>query len=254
MIHGYNDSNKSKVEVLSKEQLYTVLNQLIQGGELPSVDEDTAFVTMLKSIVDGGTYKIGFCTQAQFNQLERAGELEANAYYIIIDDDSYETLSQSVSDLINDCDELDSRINILDTDFRALESKDKVVGTDAFTANIINRGNEIELNIYVNGVKLSAISLTYNDVQLMFGASQISVKNRLSRTLKLKSELKAINSFTHDDVNKYHRVERQSGDMFYPCQLIWDNDTDTMMCYYFDGNTFTRVQKTNVICYYYSYE
>lgn len=92
MAHYVHDEKNNRIEALSKEEIYTLLAEAIQEGELPSVDEDTAFVTMFKSIVDGKTYKMAFCTQAQYNQLEAQGLLVANAYYIITDDETYDDI------------------------------------------------------------------------------------------------------------------------------------------------------------------
>lgn len=99
MIHGYNDTNKNKVEVLSKEEVYALLAEAIQEGQLPVVPQATAFVTMIKSIVDGRAYKIGFCTQATYNELVAQGELETNALYVITDDDTYDELEATITQL-----------------------------------------------------------------------------------------------------------------------------------------------------------
>lgn len=99
MAHYIHDDNNNRIEGLSKEEIYALLAEAIQTGQLPSVDEDTAFVTMFKSIVDGETYKMAFCTQAQYNQLEAQGLLVANAYYIITDDESYDDIVTALADL-----------------------------------------------------------------------------------------------------------------------------------------------------------
>ena len=92
MTHYIHDEKNNRIEGMSKEEIYALLAEAIQTGQLPSVDEDTAFVTMFKSIVDGKTYKMAFCTQAQYNQLEAQGLLVADAYYIITDDETYDDL------------------------------------------------------------------------------------------------------------------------------------------------------------------
>lgn len=102
MAHYVHDEKNNRIEALSKEETYALLAAAIQQGQLPSVDEDTAFVTMFKSIVDGKTYKMGFCTQAQYNQLEAGGLLETDAYYIITDDTSYNDLLIEIENLIEE--------------------------------------------------------------------------------------------------------------------------------------------------------
>ena len=92
MTHYIHDEKNNRIEGMSKEEIYALLAAAIQQGQLPSVDADTAFVTMFKSIVDGKTYKMAFCTQAQYNQLEAQGLLEVNAYYVITDDETYDDL------------------------------------------------------------------------------------------------------------------------------------------------------------------
>ena len=53
MTHYIHDEKNNRIEGMSKEEIYALLAAAIQEGQLPSVDEDTAFVTMIKSIVDG---------------------------------------------------------------------------------------------------------------------------------------------------------------------------------------------------------
>ena len=97
MAHYVHDEKNNRIEALSKEETYALLAEAIQEGELPSVDEDTAFVTMFKSIVDGKAYKMGFCTQAQYNQLEAQGLLVADALYFITDDTTLEDILALIS-------------------------------------------------------------------------------------------------------------------------------------------------------------
>jgi len=104
MAHYIHDDKNNRIEGMSKEEIYALLAAAIQQGQLPSVDDDTAFVTMFKSIVDGKTYKMGFCTQAQYNELEAEGLLEVDTYYIITDDTTYD-------DLVNVIDGVNTSLN-----------------------------------------------------------------------------------------------------------------------------------------------
>ena len=98
MAHYIHDEKNNRIEGLSKEEIYALIDEVIASGELPT-DTQTAFVTALKSIVDGNAYKIGFCTQAEYNQLEAQGLLEANAFYIITDDETEQDLEAAIEDL-----------------------------------------------------------------------------------------------------------------------------------------------------------
>lgn len=110
MAHYAHDENNNRIETLSKEEVYALLAAAIQQGQLPSVDEDTAFVTMIKSIVDGKPYKIGFCTQAQYNELAAQGLLEADALYVITDDETYDDIETALTNLSNDIDVLQTAL------------------------------------------------------------------------------------------------------------------------------------------------
>ncbi len=121
------DENHNRIEALSKEEIYALLNEAIQEGQLPVLDQDTAFVTMIKSIIDGKAYKIGFCTQAVYNQLEAAEQLEADCLYIITDDASYEELEQAISDLQDETASLESDIGLLQTRVARLENTPQIL-------------------------------------------------------------------------------------------------------------------------------
>jgi len=115
--YAHDDLN-NRVETLSKEGIYALLAAAIQQGQLPQIDQNTAFVTMIKSIVDGKAYKQAYCTQAQYNELVAAGTVEGNTMYIITDDDSYTTLvnminqlNENVSNYIDSLDDINANIN-----------------------------------------------------------------------------------------------------------------------------------------------
>lgn len=148
MNHGFNDSNKGKVEVLSKEESYALINQVIQQGQLPSVAEDTAFVTAIKSILDGKDYHLAFCTQATYNELEQAGELIADCLYIITDDSTYDDLAETIQDLQNDLAGISENLDQAFEDIRAnadeIETKcEKHAGTITFNSESATLANLI---------------------------------------------------------------------------------------------------------------
>lgn len=122
MTHYIHDEKNNRIEGMSKEEIYALLAEAIQTGQLPSVDEDTAFVTMFKSIVDGKTYKMAFCTQAQYNQLEAQGLLVADAYYIITDDETYDELVAIINENTTDIENIKNYLNNGNLDIKELLS------------------------------------------------------------------------------------------------------------------------------------
>ena len=145
MAHYIHDEKNNRIECMSKEEIYALLAAAIQSGELPSVDEDTAFVTMFKSIVDGKTYKMAFCTQAQYNELKDNNELVADAYYIITDDTSYNDLIQYIATVLRALnDEVAAR--------EAADNKKVEITTEQggiFT--IINTNGKFKVSVEENG-------------------------------------------------------------------------------------------------------
>ena len=116
MAHYIHDEKNNRIDGMSKEEIYALLAEAIQQGQLPVLDQDTAFVTMIKSITDGQAYKIGICTQAQYNQLEAQGALEVGALYIITDDTSYNDIVAQLNNLNSNDASLQGAIDGLSTD------------------------------------------------------------------------------------------------------------------------------------------
>ena len=92
------DENHNRHEALDKQEVYNVLAAAIQSGELP-LNPDEAFITQIKSEVDGKTYKIAFCTNAKYLELKAASELIDDCLYIITDEDPYTDLANAVDSL-----------------------------------------------------------------------------------------------------------------------------------------------------------
>ena len=93
------DDNNNRIETLSKEEVYALLAAAIQQGQLPVLEQDTAFVTMVKSIIDGQAYKMAFCTQAQYNELVAQGQVQNNTMYYITDDTTLSDIETFINDL-----------------------------------------------------------------------------------------------------------------------------------------------------------
>lgn len=91
------DNNNNLIEGLSKEEIYALLDEAIRTGQLPSVDDETAFVTKLKCSVTGVASSVAFITEAKYNELRTGGLLKANTLYFITDDTTEETLENAIA-------------------------------------------------------------------------------------------------------------------------------------------------------------
>lgn len=97
MAYYVRDNNNNLIEGLSKEEIYALLDEAIRTGKLPSVDDETAFVTKLKCSVTGVASSVAFITEAKYNELRTGGLLKANTLYFITDDTTEETLENAIS-------------------------------------------------------------------------------------------------------------------------------------------------------------
>lgn len=98
MKHIFDDQDKNKYEAYSKEETLELLQEVIASGELP--EELNGLVITLKNPIDNLGYKIAFCTQAKYNELEAGGQLESNCYYYITDDTSWDDFVDEVNQII----------------------------------------------------------------------------------------------------------------------------------------------------------
>lgn len=104
MKHIFDDADKNKYEAYTKEEVLEVIQEAISSGELP--EEINGLVLRFKNPVDNQSYKIAFCTQAKYNELESGGQLEANCIYYITDDSTLDDINDKLDDLDNDVDDL----------------------------------------------------------------------------------------------------------------------------------------------------
>ena len=135
------DEKNNRIEALSKEEIYALIDEVIESGELPT-DAQTAFVTALKSIVDGNAYKIGFCTQAEYNQLEAQGELEVNALYIITDDETEQDLEAAIEGLYTAITDLDARTAANESSIADLDAR--IAANESSITNLQSRVSTLE--------------------------------------------------------------------------------------------------------------
>lgn len=187
MPHYAHDDNNNRIETLSKEEIYALLAAAIQQGQLPVLEQDTAFVTMLKSIVDGKAYKVAFCTQAQYNELEATGQLQADTYYYITDDESYDDIIDAIA-------AMQANITDLDTRVTTLEAK-KVTGTIEYLPttkvlfNLIASHPTIRFYTYVE---------TESSIQQTFTFKQVFVTTYQSITLSTGTYSWSTNAYYAD--------------------------------------------------------
>ena len=97
MAYYVRDNNNNLIEGLSKEEIYALLDEAIRTGQLPSVDDETAFVTKLKCSVTGVSSSVAFITEAKYNELRTGGLLKANTLYFITDDTTEDTLENAIA-------------------------------------------------------------------------------------------------------------------------------------------------------------
>lgn len=122
------DNNNNLIEGLSKEEIYALLDEAIRTGQLPSVDDETAFVTKLKCSVTGVASSVAFITEAKYNELRNGGLLKANTLYFITDDTTEETLENAIAQakqesILESKTYADNRFTDVDTKFTQVNTK-----------------------------------------------------------------------------------------------------------------------------------
>ena len=128
MAYYVRDNNNNLIEGLSKEEIYALLDEAIRTGQLPSVDDDTAFVTKLKCSVTGVASSVAFITEAKYNELRTGGLLKANTLYFITDDTTEDTLENAIAQakqeaILESKTYADTRFTDVDTKFTQVNAK-----------------------------------------------------------------------------------------------------------------------------------
>ncbi len=120
MKHIFDDADKNKYEAYTKEEVLEVIQEAISSGELP--EEINGLVLTFKNPVDNQAYKIAFCTQAKYNELVAAGQIEENCYYHIVDDTTFEDLENAIATLRTGVNQHTSEIEDIKQDITEIES------------------------------------------------------------------------------------------------------------------------------------
>ena len=128
MAYYVRDNNNNLIEGLSKEEIYALLDEAIRTGQLPSVDDDTAFVTKLKCSVTGVASSVAFITEAKYNELRTGGLLKPNTLYFITDDTTEDTLENAIAQakqeaILESKTYADNRFTDVDTKFTQVNAK-----------------------------------------------------------------------------------------------------------------------------------
>lgn len=128
MAYYVRDNNNNLIEGLSKEEIYALLDEAIRTGQLPSVDDENAFVTKLKCSVTGVASSVAFITEAKYNELRTGGLLKANTLYFITDDTTEDTLENAIAQakqesILESKTYADNRFTDVDTKFTQVNTK-----------------------------------------------------------------------------------------------------------------------------------
>lgn len=106
------DENKNLVEALSKEDVYSILEQAIEDGDLSHIEEDSAFVSKLKEANSNNTVRIWLGTMAEFNAIATK---DPNTLYIFTDDDSADSWDEIADQVRTNKDDIESLSNNIQT-------------------------------------------------------------------------------------------------------------------------------------------
>lgn len=113
MSHYVLDENNNKVLAYSAEEVLSVLSQAIANGSLANIVADAGFISKLKCCVSGETMRTAFVTQATYNELDRTGLAEKGVRYEILDDSSAEDIDNAITNINNNINSLEKRLDEL---------------------------------------------------------------------------------------------------------------------------------------------
>lgn len=129
------DENNNKVEAFDKQGVLNAIETAIKDGSLSNLVADAAFINKIKCCVSGDTHKIAFVTQAKYNELVAAGNLENYTLYIITDDTLAVDIDEALEKLNTAVEGLETKLNDLKTDIDS--KRQEVVPTAHETVSIL---------------------------------------------------------------------------------------------------------------------
>lgn len=150
------DENKNMHEAYTKEDIVALLEKVIADGSLESIEEDTAFVSKIKSLVSGGTYHIDFVTQTKYNELQATGQILANCYYFITDDTTEEDFETALESLETRLQNAETRLDNLGFKEGAFVL---VSGGSASTNTLTKEGNRVIASYGGSPVSLESVCI-----------------------------------------------------------------------------------------------
>lgn len=145
MKHVIDDTTKNKFEALDKSEVLAAIQQIIEQGEIPQELMNGVALT-LRNPIDNQDYKIAFCTQAKYNELEAGGQLETNCYYFITDDNSYDVMVEEINGAIED---FQTEIDLLPRTQELMQSEAEENQHYIPINNMTDTNNWIEITGYV---------------------------------------------------------------------------------------------------------
>lgn len=161
--------DKNKHEAYTKQEVLNVIQEAARTGQLPN--ELNGLVLTFKNPIDNQGYKIAFCTQAKYNELEAGGNLEADTLYIITDDETYDDLVELVDQIGDEVTSLNYDMNDAQTRLARLENapyifyatEDSDTKTiDSIYIGTIHEGMEILVRFTYWGASITWHSMTLN--------------------------------------------------------------------------------------------
>lgn len=117
-------------------------------------------------------YEFQKVTQAQYDALKDAGQLIANCYYVITDDDSWETMQQLISDVDNlkgDVQTLQTDLGTAEDDIDALETRmqtaeDDIDNVETLVGVVQGEIGDVELDVANLKIDVTALKNKINKV------------------------------------------------------------------------------------------
>ena len=145
MKHIFDDTDKNKYEALDKAETLAAIQQIIEQGEIPSTLLNGVALT-LRNPIDDVDYKIAFCTQAKYNELEQGGELESNCYYYITDDTSWDDFLEDANEVLE---EIQEEVALLPRTQELMRSEASEGATELTLNEVSDPNNWVEVSGYV---------------------------------------------------------------------------------------------------------
>lgn len=144
MKHIIDDLDKNKYEAYTKQETLAAIQEAISSGELP--EEINGLVITLKNPIDNLGYKIAFCTQAKYNELEAGGQLESNCYYYITDDTSWDDFLEDANEVLE---EIQEQVALLPRTQELMRSEASEGANEITLNELTNNDDWVEVSGYI---------------------------------------------------------------------------------------------------------